>query len=83
MLVRQVKGMAKRTYPHKKDEAKRVPVSLSLSNGLRELANDYLFRQGIEPTEENLKRFTRDWFYLNFGEWLKRQIETQDETIII
>jgi hypothetical protein len=75
--------MARRTYPRKKDEAKRVPISLSLSDGLRELANEYLSRQGIEPSKENLKQFTRDWFYQNFGDWLKRQIETDEQAIIV
>ena len=63
----------------------RIKVALSLSerNGLLDLAVEYLFRQGVEPTEEHIRQHVSGWFYFQYGEWLKRQVETDDSAIIL
>ena len=67
----------------KRVERDRIPVSLSLSNGLLELTSGYLLSQGIDPNTENVRQHVRDWFYLSYGEWIKREIETSDQAIIL
>ena len=66
-------------------QRERIKLSLSLSerNGLADLTSEYLLRQGIDPTNENIASFVSDWFYLNYGNWLKRQIEMDDTPIIV
>lgn len=63
----------------------RIKLDLSLSerNGLLDLTSRYLSEQGIPPEDANIRQFASDWFYANFGDWLKRQIETQDAAIIL
>ena len=63
----------------------RIKLDLSLSerNGLLDLAGEYVSRQGKQPTDEQIKAFASDWFYQNFGAWLKRQIEIEEAAIIV
>jgi hypothetical protein len=65
----------------KRIERERVSVSLSLSNGLLDLIGGYLLSQGIDPNAENVRQFTRDWFYLHVGDYLKGTIEIEDTMI--
>lgn len=63
----------------------RIPVNMGISkqNGLLDLFEEYLSRQGIEPTDEAIKTLASDSAYRYWGEWLKREIETQDAAIIL
>lgn len=63
----------------------RIPVNMGISrsNGLLALFEEYLSRQGIEPTDEAIKELASSWAYQYWGERLKREIETQDVAIII
>lgn len=63
----------------------RIKLDLSLSerNGLLDLASRYLSEQGIPPEDKQIREFASDWFYANFGDWLKRQIETNDAVMIV
>lgn len=69
----------------KRVNGERVAVNLSVSegNGLRPLFAEYLSRQGIEPTDEAIKALASESAYRYWGEWLKREIETQDAAIIL
>jgi len=61
----------------------RLDLSLSEQNGLLDLAGRYLTSQGIVDSNENIKTLASDWFYLQFGQWLKREIETSDAAMIV
>lgn len=69
----------------KRVNRERIPINLSVSerNGLLELFVEYLSRQGIEPTTDNIKQVAADWAYLYWEERLKREIETSENAIII
>jgi hypothetical protein len=69
----------------KRVDRDRIAVNLSISkgNGLLDLFSEYLFRQGIEPTDENIKQVASDEAYHHWGAWLKREIETQEQVIIL
>ncbi len=69
----------------KRVNRERIPINLSVSegNGLLDLFSEYLFRQGIEPTTENIKQLASDWAYHYWGERLKREIEMNEGAIII
>jgi len=60
-----------------------VNMGISKNNGLLELFEEYLSRQGIEPTDEAIKELASSWAYQYWGERLKREIETQDAAIIV
>jgi len=68
----------------KRINRERIKIDLSLSerNGLLDLASDYLARQGVEPSDKQLRRFASEWFYLNFGAFLKREIEDSEAMIL-
>jgi hypothetical protein len=63
----------------------RIPVNLSISerNGLLDLFEQYLSRQGIETSDEAIKQLAADWAYFYWGERLKREIEMSEEAIIL
>lgn len=61
----------------------RLDLSLSEQNGLLDLAGRYLASQGIPDSNENIKSLASEWFYLQFGQWLKREIETNDAAMIV
>lgn len=63
----------------------RIALHLSISegNGLRPLFVEYLSSQGVEPTDEAIKEIAGTEAYRHWAEWLKRQIETNEQAIII
>ncbi len=69
----------------KRVDRERIAVNLGIShrNGLLELFSRYLSEQGIEPTDEHIKQVASDWAYHYWGERLKREIETNDQAIIL
>jgi hypothetical protein len=68
----------------KRVDRDRIAINLSISkkNGLLELFSEYLTRQGIDPTDENIKQVASDAAYHHWGEWLKREIEMSEGAII-
>lgn len=68
----------------KRVERDRIPINMGVSkkNGLLDLFTHYLLEQGIEPTDDNIKDVASRWAYAYWGERLKREIETIDQTMI-
>lgn len=65
----------------KRDRIK-LDLSLSTKNGLLDLASEFLVREGIKPTDENIRQYAARWFSVNFGEFLKRGREDQEAMIL-
>ena len=68
----------------KRAERGSIHISLGVSqhNGLLDLLVEHLSRQGVEPTDENIRQYVRDWFYQSLGEQLKREIEDSEAMIL-
>lgn len=69
----------------KRVQRDRIPVNMSISekNGLLELFSRYLSEQGVEPSDDNIKELASSWAYRYWGERLKREIEMNDQAMIL
>lgn len=75
--------MAKRAYPRKRDEERRIVVSFSLSGDvLRYFRAAYAVSEGHEPTIEECREKSRDLAFQAIGAYIKRHVEIEGAIIL-
>ena len=75
--------MAKRPYPKKSDDERRLVISLTLSDDrLRWFKEMMSLQSGHEPTVEEIRAYARDIAQSAIDEQIKRKIEFNDAMII-
>jgi hypothetical protein len=68
--------MVKRAYPRKKEEERRIPVTLSLSGDtLRYFREALSISEGHEPTAEECKQKAIDLAYGAIGAYVRQHSE--------